>query len=186
MGDWTYINGLFQAAANLYGIPGEFVSINVTLVSNEVSGAVSYGSGQLIFQPGRWIIVPPTGRFGHGFAYYVPATFSNPVGDEAVSMWRLLNTNTVAEVSPAGSQPFNYAQPLDRIALVITAPGLLGGAGSASITPGLSQGGQPQNLTNVDALANVVYGAGPGITQGENALYSISLNGAPQALPQFE
>jgi hypothetical protein len=178
VGDWTYINGLFQSAFDLYQAlqPQTYVSISATLVSNEVSGAVTYGAGQLIYQPGQIVIVPPLGKFGRGFGYFVPASFSGPVQIEATPIQRLLNTNS------NGYQPFNYEQPLDQIALVIMQGELVGEPGSANITPAWQQSGssQPQNLASVDALANVIYGAGPGVTDGENALYAISLNGQPQ------
>ncbi len=150
MGDFTYFSDLFQTAAQLYGdlTPPMYVTVNVSLTSNEMAGTVAYASGPLVYQPGP------------------PAAFVCPIAFEARLMGRTLITNPPSTIYSL--------QMYDAIGISVSQDDV--GDISVSLRSNLSGSlGPPQTLTNLDAAANVMHGLGTGIASGSTALYTISL-----------
>jgi|HubBroStandDraft_1064217.scaffolds.fasta_scaffold366044_1 hypothetical protein len=178
-----YISSVFQSAAQLYNNLGQLganaVFVTASLTSNEMAGTVSYAGGNLVYQPGQIIRNPQHGKFQPPIII-TPAVFTGPVEIEVNALPQLLNTAT----SNGGSQPFDFLQPYDSLAITVSQL-VIGGSVSVSITSiNNNVLGASQFLTNVNEVASVLCGVGTGIAAGSSALYTLSLAN-PQAVPIF-
>src|SRR5438105_2763082 len=165
MGDFSWLSTLFTAAdgkQNQLAQPGpnNFVSVNVSVVTNEMGGSnvmggtVSYAVGSLVYQPGV-----KTGPHKTPPSFASVTTVANPFF--SALMRKNLNTDAF----------------IDKVALSISMKHPSTGGTNPTIAvwfvDALGNATAPQNLTGVDTGASVLYGVGPGVT-GPSAVYAIA------------
>lgn len=166
MSDYTWLANLFTAAEGLQLklTPGQHVSVNVSVVTNEmggsvvVGGTVTYTAGSLVYQPERVIPNNP-GHPGSGFKRF-PASFSS-AGVYNPLLRKNLDTNNIDNIAVSISAAAFTSGFAPEISVNLTTP--QGTLTSLNI------------LKGVDTAANVLFGtASDGLASGSPALYVIA------------
>jgi hypothetical protein len=173
MADFTWLSGLFSAADALQQqlVGDQFVSINVSVVTNELGGAivgggtVTFAQGSLVYLPARTTqVTVGTQQYFHSY----PPSFSSTSTSWSTYFQSLFRQDVSDKV-------------IGKIALQIVGPN--SGSPPQIVVTFLDAQGAPAGTTTLSSVgsnAHVLYGAGndglatPPDPSGPTALYVIA------------